>query len=102
MFAVTRQRCVAQYTRNPISASFFVSSIRNKHYVVKKLKAIDNVGRTIGDHKSDLSKSTIKWFRRLGAISVVVVLGSIVWASTGVQPEIEFEPIEDLTQDVRK
>jgi len=100
MFAATRQRGIAQYMRTPISASFY-GSIRNKHYVVRKLKAIDSVGRTIGDHKSDLSKATIKWFRRLGAISVAVVLGSLVWASTRVQPEIEFLPMEDLSKDVR-
>lgn len=56
-------------------------TVRNNHYVVEKLKSLNELGKKIADEKSDESKKVIKNIRKIGVGSVFVVILSIIWAS---------------------
>ncbi|KAK6456109.1 uncharacterized protein RJT20DRAFT_41732 [Scheffersomyces xylosifermentans] len=69
--------------------------------VKAKIQDTDKLFRKIGDDKTQESVVVIKYFRRIGVFSILVVLGAIGYASQKVVPQEEVIEIDDLRQDIR-
>jgi hypothetical protein len=79
---------------------FHVYTVRSNHYVIEKLKSLNELGKKIADEKSDESKKVIKNFRKIGVGSIFVVILSIIWASMQDQGgNIENMNFDDLKLD---
>lgn len=73
-------------------------------YSIKgKRQQINRVLDKIGDENSSEAQKTLKIFRTIGGVSVIVVLCSLLWASSLSAP-VKETPVEvgDLSRDVRK
>ncbi|ODV80819.1 uncharacterized protein CANTADRAFT_34408, partial [Suhomyces tanzawaensis NRRL Y-17324] len=71
--------------------------------VGQRLKDVNELMKKIGDEKTKESEVTIRYMRKIGMFSILVVLGSIGYASTlGEEPIIEtVEDVKDLGKDMR-
>lgn len=77
-------------------------SINRKYSIMSGLKEINKKLDRFGDEDAKESKIALKVLRRLGGVSVIVVICLILWASTIVHdPIVEQEEIQDLSKDVR-
>lgn len=77
--------------------------VHTRPYSIKsRLAGAKKVVDTVADEKTDISKKTLKYVRRTGVLSIFVVLASIAYSSTLVEPVQEPVVDIDLSQDVRK
>lgn len=69
--------------------------------IPKKLKQFNDQLNKITDENLQASITTLKYLRLIGGFSIIVVLSSILWASTLTEPVREEITIPDLGKDVR-
>lgn len=79
--------------------NFNRGNIRNKSVIVENLKKVNELGKTIGDSRTDTSKNVIKYIRRIGVGSVAVVFASILLAAYA---ESTSDSIDDFNIDDMK
>lgn len=75
------------------------SSVRYNHYMLEKLKSLNELGKKIADEKSDESKKVIKNIRRIGLGSMLVVVASIFLASSRNDDGMENVNFDELKLD---
>lgn len=74
-------------------------SIRNIS-IKQKAKDFNKVLNRIGDEDSEVSRNTMKYLRKIGGVSVIVVLCLILWASS--MENVVEQPVPlDLLKDIR-
>ncbi|OBA20692.1 hypothetical protein METBIDRAFT_25094, partial [Metschnikowia bicuspidata var. bicuspidata NRRL YB-4993] len=75
----------------------------HRAYSVKsKAKDFNKLLDQIGDEKTLASQNTLKYVRRVGAGSIIIVICSLFWASSLTAP-VKESPVDvgNLAQDVR-
>jgi hypothetical protein len=63
--------------------------VRSYSNLKERVQNVDQYLRKIGDEKTKESTNTIYYMRRIGSMSVLVVLGSLVYASWSESQENE-------------
>lgn len=85
---------------NRLPRQFRYQAVR-PYSVLSKLKDAKAFVDTVADDRTDISKKTLKYVRRIGVLSIFVAVGSVIWSGTMVDPILE--PLEDIDlSDVRK
>lgn len=76
--------------------------MNRKFSIIEKSKEFNQYLNKIGEEDSKESESIMKNIRKIGGVSIIVVLCLILWASTLNEP-VTVETIEriDLSQDIR-
>lgn len=70
-----------------------------------KTKEFNQILNEIADEKSDVSMKTMRYLRRTGAVSIMVVIFLVMWASVLQESPVDVaveEEILDLRKDVRR
>lgn len=86
--------------RSVLTSSFVKSS--RAYSVQAKFQNANKSFNNIGREGSKESKAVLKVFRRIGGVSIIVVLCLLFWASSFIdQPAQKPEILLDLEKDVR-
>lgn len=79
-----------------------VTTVMTRQMSVKsQFKSINSKINRIGQEDSQESKTVLSAVRKAGALSIVLVLASLMWNSTMSAPVPSPEPVVDIEQDVR-